>query len=345
MNSINIEKMNLKGNGKKEVDDFLRGFGLILDNDVEYTVVAKKNDNIVGTCSYAGKVLKCFAVKEELQGEGIAAQLITHLSDKLFEKGIYETFIFTKPKNKEIFTGLGYKDIFGTPGVVLLEGGMANIKKSIDAMLLKSGLGNGKKAGLVMNCNPFTLGHRYLIERAAKENSEVVVFIVEEEKSLFPFNVRLELVRRGTQDLKNVHIIPGGHYIISSNTFPAYFLKQEDERLLEYTRLDAGIFGKYIAPIFNINKRYVGTEPYCKVTSLYNNTLIEVLPNFGIEVELIERVESSGAAISASKVRELIRLEAWDEIREIVPQSTLEFLKSEEAKEIIEKIKGSDSRH
>lgn len=345
MNDIIIEKINLKGNKKKLVEEFLKEFGLALDGDVEYTAIAKIDDEIVGTCSYAGKVLKCFAVKEELQGEGIAAKLITHVTDRLFDNGIYETFIFTKPKNKGIFMGLGYNEVYSTQGVALLEGGMANINKTVNGMFKKSGLGKDKKAGLVMNCNPFTLGHRYLIERAAKEKEEVVVFIVEAEKSLFPFEIRLELVKQGVQDLKNVHVIPGGSYIISSNTFPSYFLRQEDERLLEYTRLDAGIFGKYIATVFNIDRRYVGTEPYCEITDNYNRALMETLPRYGVEVRLVERIVMNGAAVSASRVRELIKTDGWEEIKKLVPQTTYDFLLSSEAAEIVRRIKDSNSPH
>lgn len=345
MNDIAIERINLSGFERKYVEEFLKYFDLALDVDVEYTAAAKIDDEIVGTCSYAGKVLKCFAVKEELQGEGIAAKLITHVTDRLFEKGIYETFIFTKPKNKGMFMGLGYNEVYSTNGVVLLEGGMANINKYMRSMFSKSGLGKGQKAGLVMNCNPFTLGHRYLIERASKENEEVVVFIVEAEKSLFPFKVRLELVKEGVYDLKNVHVIPGGDYIISSNTFPSYFLRQEDERLLEFTRLDAGIFGKYISPEFNITRRYVGTEPYCNVTNKYNNALMEVLPHYGVEVRLVERLVKKESAVSASRVRELIKISGWEEIKMLVPESTYQFLISSEAKGIVQKIKESNSPH
>jgi [citrate (pro-3S)-lyase] ligase len=345
MDNIIIEKIKLSGPDRNEVEVFLKDFSLILDKDVEYTAVARKNDEIVGTCSYSGKVLKYFGVRENLQGEGIAAKLITHVTDMLFEKGVYETFIFTKPKNNGIFSGIGYSEVYSTNGVTLLEGGMANVNRYVEGMFKKSGLDGSKKAGLVMNCNPFTLGHRYLIERAAEENDEVVVFIVEEERSLFPFKVRLELVKRGTEDLKNVHVIPGGNYIISSSTFPSYFLRQEDERLAEYTRLDAGIFGKYISSVFNIDRRYVGTEPYCPVTNKYNQALMEILPQYGIEVRLVERIESQGMAVSASRVRELIKDGNWEEIKRIVPQSTYNFLVSDEAAEIVEKIRNSSSVH
>jgi [citrate (pro-3S)-lyase] ligase len=322
----------------KKVEEFLSGFELSLDKDVEYTIAAIINDEIVGTCSFSGRVIKCFAVKKDLQGEGISAKLITHLTNVLFDKGIRETFIFTKPANKEIFEGLGYAEVYSSETVMLLEGGFANVKKYINSMFEKSGLKNGEKAGIVMNCNPFTIGHRYLIERAAEENKEVVIFIVEENQSVFPFEVRYNLVKSGTEDLKNVKVIPGGNYIISSNTFPSYFLKQEDEKLKAYTNLDAGIFGKYIANIFNIKRRYVGTEPFDRVTEKYNEALIEVMPKFNVEVVLIDRLFTNQGIVSASEVRKLIKENAWDELKKIVPKVTYDYLNSIAAKEILSRI-------
>lgn len=347
MHSFKIEKIDLNSRQRLELESFLQKFNLTLDKDVEYSAVVRKNEEIVGTCSFAGKVIKCFAVKEELQGEGVASNLITHVTNILFDRGIFESFIFTKPENRRIFEGLGYKGVHYTDDVILLEGGMANVKKYTEKMFINSGLGNEKKAAIVVNCNPFTLGHRYLVEKAASENESVVVYVVEENKSVFPFDIRLDLVRRGTEDLKNVTVIPGGDYIISSATFPSYFLRCEDERLKVYTRLDAGIFGKYIADKFNIVKRYVGTEPYCSVTGSYNEALSEVLPNYGVEVIKAERIKMNDRAISASEVRKLIR-ENEDfiaRVKELIPESTYEFLESEKAKPIIEKIKRSESPH
>lgn len=339
MCDILIERVN--SNDLKKIEEFLAGFKLILDKDVEYTIAAIVNDEIVGTCSFSGKVLKCFAVKKELQGEGLSAKLITHLTNILFDKGIYETFIFTKPANKEIFKGLGYSEVYSNEDVSLLEGGCSNVKRNVKGMYEKSGLLDGEKAGIVMNCNPFTLGHRYLIEKASQENEEVVIFIVEENRSIFPFDIRYNLVKKGTEDLKNVHVIPGGNYIISSNTFPSYFLKLEDERLRAYTDLDANIFGKYIAPVFNVKKRYIGTEPYDCVTQNYNEALIKVLPSYDVKVKLINRLSTQGTrAISASEVRKLIRSDGWDEIKKLVPTTTYNFLKSDEAAGIVNKIKG-----
>lgn len=338
MYDIAIERVNLNSEEKKEIEKFLGCHNLLLDSDVEYTAAARLNGEIVGTCSYSGKVIKCFAVREDMQGQGIASKLVTHISNIMFDNGIYSTFIFTKPENIDIFKNIGWKEVYSTGRVALLEGGMADIKRYVNDMFKKSGLSYGKKASVVMNCNPFTIGHRYLVEKTSKENEEVVVFIVEENKSAFPFDVRYRLVKEGVKDLKNVRVIPGGDYIISSATFPTYFIKHEDDRLDAYTRLDAGIFGRYIAPVFNIEKRYVGTEPYCRVTEKYNSALMDVLPGFKIEVKLIKRLENKGAAISASGVRKLIKNGEWDEIRKMVPDVTYEFLTSDEGKTVVEKM-------
>lgn len=345
MQDISIEKIDLNTDQRLEVEGFLSTFNLFFDQDITYTVVAKAGDKIIGTCSHCGNILKCFAVQEGLQGEGIASKLVTHITNLLFDKGVYETFVFTQPKNLPIFKGLNFKEVYTIEEVSLLEGGMANVEKYTEKMYKQSGLSKEKKAALVMNCNPFTLGHRYVIEKAAKENEEVVVFIVEENRSLFPFEVRRELVRKGVADLENVHVLAGGNYIISSATFPSYFLRQEGERLEAYTKLDAGIFAKYIAPAFNIEKRYIGTEPYCSVTSQYNRALQQILPGQGIGIVEVARLNSEDKAISASEVRRLIKLGDWSSMKGLVPATTYDFLRSEGAKPIIETIKRSDTPH
>lgn len=327
MYGVYIEVIDLNGSERLEVERFLSAFNLTLDKNIEYTFAARMGGHMVGTCSIAGKVLKCFAVSPHVQGQGVGALLVTHAVNFLFDKGIYETYIFTMPENKAVFEGMGYKTVYTVEKAALLEGGKADIVKDIRRMVARSGLDNGEKAALVMNCNPFTLGHRYLIEKAARENTQVVVFIVQQDLSAFPFEARYDLIKRGTEDLENVTVLPGGDYIISSVTFPSYFLKEENERLRAYTRLDAGIFGKYIAAAFNIKKRYVGTEPYCTVTGAYNEALAEVLPRYGVELLVTERVREGGAAVSASRVRNLISGKQWDEVKRLVPEVTYEYLR------------------
>lgn len=347
MYGFNVEKINLKHEDEvKEVRDFLQTFHLELDDNVDYTVVIRENQEIKATCSKSQNVFKCFAVSDELRGEGVAATLMGAVSDKLFDEGIYHSFIFTKIENIHIFTSLGYKIIHQIENVALLESGIYDIQKYLEDMQKEYNIdASTKKSALVMNCNPFTLGHRYLIEEAARQSDQVLVFIVEEDKSSFPFIHRYAMVKEGVSHLKNVRVIKGGEYIISQATFPSYFLRKEDEILRAYTTLDASIFGRYFCKSLNITKRFIGEEPYCKVTNAYNESLKNILPIYGVEVIEIQRKSYRSDVISASKVRKLIKEGRISEIENIVPSSTWKFLNTTEGKEIMEKIKSSDSPH
>lgn len=327
-----------------EVETFLEGFNLVLDHDVDYSVVIKeetsKGGSIIATCSKAKNVLKCFAVAEEHRGEGITSILVSTLLDKLFSQGVYHSFIFTKPANVHIFADLNFKLIHSSPDVALLENGLYDIDQALETMKKNYDLGETEKAALVMNCNPFTLGHQFLIEEASRSNTEVLVFIVQEDLSLFPFEARYDMVSKGVGHLNNVKVLPSGEYIISSATFPSYFLREEGERLRAYVELDASIFGKYFCRHFNITKRYVGEEPYCQVTRAYNEALKTVLPNYGVELHEVKRKLRGDVVISASRVRELLKEgdtpARLDQLNKLLPEVTLKFLDSSQGREIVE---------
>ena len=335
----NVESINLKSKYEtNEVSKFLERFSLKYE-DVDYTVVIRENEEIIATCSKRENILKCFAINEKYQGLGLSNNLISKVTEKLFLEGRYHSFIFTKPENQYLFEGLAYKNIFTTDKVSLLESGNKNINSSLDKLKKEYNIDNNKEyTALVMNCNPFTLGHRYIVETAAKENENVIIFVVEEDKSVFSFKTRFKLIKEGTKDLKNVVVIPAGEYIISSATFPNYFLKKNDDALKEYTKIDCNIFGKYFVPTFNIVKRYVGTEPHCEVTNIYNETIQEVLPKYNVEVKLINRKEIESDAISASRVRNLLKEGNFDGVKNLVPKTTLDFLLSEEGEKVISRL-------
>jgi len=347
MYGFNVERINLKDEyAVKEVSEFLHAFQLLLDDNVDYTIVIRQNGEIKATCSKSKNVFKCFAVSDELRGTGVSAILMGAVADKLFEEGIYHSFIFTKIENIDIFTSLGYKLIHEIENVALLESGIYDIKKYLEDIKVEYNIdGVVNKSAMVMNCNPFTLGHRYLIEEAASKSEEVLVFIVEEDKSSFPFINRYNMVKKGVSHLHNVRVIKGGEYIISEATFPTYFLRKKDEILRAYTTLDASIFGKYFCSVLNITKRFIGEEPYCQVTNAYNDALKEILPTYGVEVVEVKRKALRGDIISASKVRKLILEGKIAEIQNIVPSSTWEFLNTEVGKEIMGRIAVSNSPH
>ena len=177
-----------------------------------------------------------------------------------------------------------------------------------------------------MNCNPFTLGHQYLIESALKKVSFLYIFVVSEDKSEFKFQDRMKLVLEGTKHLSNIKVIPSGKFIISQNTFSSYFEKSKKQDIIIDTTEDVEIFARHIAPVLGVSVRFLGEEPFDMITRQYNNKMLEILPRYGIDVDIIKRKEVENQVISASKVRKLIEENKIEEIRKFVPICTLEFL-------------------
>ena len=316
---------------------------------------------LVATGSLAGNILQGIAVDGELEGEGLASTVTSALLKKGMERGLNHFFLYSKPEEARLFEELGFsflasaKASFSGLSASLLEWGKPDIA-SWKAFLAKEAEGRPRKAGCaVVNCNPFTLGHRALIEYASCRVPWLYVLVVQEDKSLFPFEVRLRLVREGTVDLPNVTVLPGGPYVISAATFPTYFTRlaaaARQERITElHAALDLEMFRRHIAPSLRIASRFVGTEPFCPVTSLYNETMKEIIPvekdGFpAIAVREMPRYEKEGLAVSASRVRELLREGRLEEARKLVPETTGNWLASPEAQPVLEKIRRSESRH
>ncbi len=344
---MTVDKINMSNPvEKQEIEKFLNSFDLKYDKGVDYTVAAREDGKVIATVSKEKNIIKCFAIDNSHQGEGIATQILTPAINQMFDEGYFHNMVFTKTPNKSLFEGMGYKEVAHTDKVILMEMGNKSVDKTIAKIIKKFDIDISKKRAMaVMNCNPFTLGHLYLIEKAASENEEVLIFVVQEDKSSFPFKDRYELVQKGTAHLKNVKVIPGTEYLISSATFPNYFLRKEDDTLEEYTKLDSAICGMQFGKKLNINKRYVGEEPLCKVTDTYNKTLEKILPEYDMEVVVVPRKELNDNVISASLVREYMKNDRLQEIKDLVPETTYNFLISPKGKEIGEKLKSENSPH
>ncbi len=182
---------------------------------------------------------------------------------------------------------------------------------------------------IVMNCNPFTYGHRYLIERAIEKVDYLYIFVVEENKSFFSFEDRFNMVRLGVEELNekgNIKVLPSGSFIISSTTLPGYFEKDQLQDVVIDMTQDVRIFAEKIAPFLNISIRFVGEEPLDKFTNQYNDTMYAVLPQYGIEFHVIKRKELYGAPISASRVRKNLLAGDYENIKNLVPKTTYEYL-------------------
>ncbi|WP_029233429.1 adenylyltransferase/cytidyltransferase family protein [Butyrivibrio sp. VCB2006] len=187
---------------------------------------------------------------------------------------------------------------------------------------------SGKKGAIVMNCNPFTLGHRYLIETAAQKVDYLYVFVVEEDKSVFKFKDRFEMVKQGTADLPNVEVLPSGKYVLSAQTLPGYFNKSELKDTYLNASDDLELFMQ-VAETLGISVRFVGEEPIDLYTRQYNDNMRKILPKYGLEfVEIPRKTVETGTdvVISASRVRKLIEEKDYEGVKKIVPETTYRYL-------------------
>lgn len=177
-----------------------------------------------------------------------------------------------------------------------------------------------------MNCNPFTKGHRYLIEYACEQVDLLYVFVVEEDASLFAFEDRFNMVKDGTRDLDNICVLPSGRYIISKETFEEYFDKDSVTEVQDMA-YDLHIFADVIAREFNISVRYVGEEPFDIVTLKYNETMKKILPESGVQVVEVPRMKNSvQEVISASSARKCIKQNRYEELGNYLPRTTIKYI-------------------
>lgn len=347
--NLSKHSTNLQSKAERlQLEEFLKKQNLSLDQQVEYTIALFDREKMVATGSLGGKILKCIAVDEEYKNMGLSGQLITDLTREAYSRGKTHLFIYTKPENKNRFSDLGFYPIAEVPSkVILMENRPSGIKSYLKEIIQenKERASKNHTGAIIMNCNPFTLGHQYLIEYAASQCQTLHVFVLQEDKSSFSSEIRYRLVKEGIKHLNNVVLHQGRDYIISDATFPSYFIKEEQDVVDTHARLDLELFTHYIAPALGIKKRLVGEEPYCKVTAAYNRVMQEILPRHGIEVQVIPRKMNQGQPISASRVRKLIREGNMYEVKKLVPKTTFEFLLSAEAKEIIQRINQDDKRH
>lgn len=339
-----------------QINELLLAEGIRRDANLDYTCGMHDEEmNIIATGSCFGNTLRCMAVSSAHQGEGLMNQIVTHLISIQFERGNTHLFLYTKCNSAKFFGDLGFYEIARIDGQIVF---MENRKTGFTSYLEKlkketeqsevfrqfscNDSAKTKIAALVMNANPFTLGHQYLVEKAASENDILHLFIVSEDQSLVPFSVRKKLVLEGTAHLKNIIYHESGPYIISNATFPSYFQKDADAVMESHANLDLTIFVR-IAQTLGINYRYVGEEPNSQVTGIYNEIMAKKLPENQIACKIIPRKEANGSVISASTVRTALKSGKTELLKTLVPETTLRYFQSEEAAPVIEKIKAAQN--
>lgn len=336
---------------RQRIEAFLKRNGLRFDDMHYYAAVTDDDGEMIAGGGLKGNVIKCVAVDDAHKGEAIANTLISHLIAHANEEGHSNVMLFTKPKNRQLFESLSFRLLAEAPEAVLMETGIGGIYNTVEALkkikeegeVCKENNQECKKEEktnlnittpqplttttplrgvVVMNCNPFTLGHRYLIEQAAKQVERLFVMVVREDCSLFAYAERKAMVEQGVAHLENVTVIDGSEYAISQATFPTYFLKRLDDAADTQMLLDLDLFRRHIAPALGATVRFIGTEPTDQLTRRYNELMHEVLT----DVREISRLEKDGNAVSASRVRKAMEQGDMSTIRQLVPPTTLPYI-------------------
>lgn len=344
---------------RQRIEAFLKRNGLRFDDMHYYAAITDDDGEMIAGGGLKGNVIKCVAVDDAHKGEAIANTLISHLIAHANEEGHSNVMLFTKPKNRQLFESLSFRLLAEAPEAVLMETGIGGINNTVEALKKIKEEGEVCKENnqecrkeektnlnittpqhlnpstpqplttttplrgvVVMNCNPFTLGHRYLIEQAAKQVERLFVMVVREDCSLFSYAERKAMVEQGVAHLKNVTVIDGSEYAISQATFPTYFLKRLDDAADTQMLLDLDLFRRHIAPALGATVRFVGTEPTDRLTRRYNQLMHEVLA----DVREIVRLEKEGNAVSASRVRKAMEQGDMSTIRQLVPPTTLPYI-------------------
>lgn len=344
---------------RQRIEAFLKRNGLRFDDMHYYAAITDDDGEMIAGGGLKDNVIKCVAVDDAHKGEAIANTLISHLIAHANEEGHSNVMLFTKPKNRQLFESLSFRLLAEAPEAVLMETGIGGINNMVEQLKKikeegevckenNQGCKKEEKTNLnittpqhlnpstpqplttttplrgvvVMNCNPFTLGHRYLIEQAAKQVERLFVMVVREDCSLFAYAERKAMVEQGVTHLENVTVIDGSEYAISQATFPTYFLKRLDDAADTQMLLDLDLFRRHIAPALGATVRFVGTEPTDRLTRRYNQLMHEVLA----DVRETVRLEKDGNAVSASRVRKAMEQGDMSTIRQLVPPTTLPYI-------------------
>jgi [citrate (pro-3S)-lyase] ligase len=309
---------------------------LAFEDGADHTAMVEDSEGrLAATASLFGNVIRMVAVSTDNQDAGLSAVAISGLIEAARVEGTSHIFVYTKPDMAGRFASLGFRNIAETRSVSLLEIGEPGVGayRRYLAENRADGLGNdGKYGSVVINCNPFTLGHRYLIEQSLTQCDMLYVIVVEAELSTFAFHDRLAMLAAGIGDLaeNRIRIVGSGEYAVSAVSFPTYFLK--DRAVLsvaeQQARVDLDLFLRIFVPALRVSVRFVGSEPLSGVTSVYNDIMFETLPPAGVDVVEVERRRTpSGELISATTVREMLASGNVDGIHDYLPDSSIKYLR------------------
>lgn len=323
---------------RTRIEQFLAASGLRLD-EVDYyaALVDEASGDIIAGGGLWRDIIKCVAVADGHQGEALANTIVSHLIARANAEGNHCVKLYTKPQNRKLFESLSFRLLAEAPQAILMETGIGGIGKYSQALrrisaerqaatvpsVASAASPTLPQAGvIVMNANPFTLGHRRLVEQAAAQVGTLYVLIVKEDCSVFSYVERKAMVTQGVADLPNVCVVDGSDYAVSKATFPTYFLKRLSDASDTQMLLDLDLFGRHIAPALGATVRFVGSEPTDALTCRYNELMQATLP----DVRVMQRYEVDGEPVSASRVRMALVKNNLSAAAPLVPPTTLPYL-------------------
>ncbi len=319
-----------------EARELIASQGLRFEPEFDDLVGLFEDGQLIACGARTGYVLKMLAIAPSHQGTDALGGLVTKLIQSAISAGHDTVFVFTLPQNVASFEALNFRLLVTHGQAALLEHG-PGLQKYLASHA--SQITEGRNGAVVINGNPFTLGHLHLVECAAQRVDRLYLFVVREERSVFPFAVRFRLAQEATAHLRNVTVLDTSRYAVSAGTFPAYFLKRYDEVAAAQMQIDLRLFAQRIAPGFHIACRFVGQEPLCETTAAYNKMMVEVLDAYGIQFVEVPRILEGGLPISATRVRKAFAANDVESLRALVPPATLEFLQSPPARSIAERLR------
>jgi [citrate (pro-3S)-lyase] ligase len=299
-----------------------------------------RGPRLVATAGRAGYVLKMFAVDDAYQGGDVLGGLASELVRLGRAAGQDAFLVFTRPEHAASFQYCQFRLLVATGEVALLECG-GGLERYLEAH--RHLRREGANGAVVINGNPFTRGHQFLVETAAGHVDTLYVFIVREDRSVFPFAVRYRLATESIGHVRNAVLLDTSRYAVSAATFPSYFLRRSDEKARLQMEVDVRLFGSHIAPAFGITRRFVGHEPYCDTTAAYNRAMAEFLPACGVDLVEVRRATDGDRFISATTVRSALASGETAALERLVPPATLAFLTSPEGRAIARRLQGQDA--
>lgn len=336
-----VESISPHSRDMAQVEALLHQEGIRLDGNLDYTCgIFDEDAKLIATGSCFENTLRCLAVSSAHQGEGLLNRILSHLTEYQAARGNFRLFLYTKAKSARFMADLGFYEIARVDDTLVFMENRRSGFADYCAGLAKTRRPADRVAAVVMNANPFTLGHRYLVEQAAAENDLVHLFILSQEAGPIPAAVRKKLVLEGVADLPNVICHDSGPYMISSATFPSYFLKDSDQVVRTQAALDLEVFKK-IADTLGIRRRYVGEEPNSHTTCLYNQVMTQKMPEMGLECHIIPRKTTGGQVISASTVRQAIHDGQLESVRSMLPDTTYRYFAGPEGAQTVAALKAA----